>query len=138
VIFMAELSDTEIDLALSRGAEMLRSEPLAQSVRYDRRSHAVRVRLSNGCHFSFPARLVEGLETAQPDQLSEVKIRGIGTGLVWPGLDVDVSVQGLLMGIFGSKAYMARRAGQARSPAKAASSRANGKKGGRPPKHKAT
>ncbi len=42
------------------------------------------------------------------------------------------------MGIFGSKTYMARRAGQVRSPAKAASSRENGKKGGRPPKNRAT
>jgi len=47
-------------------------------------------------------------------------------------LDVDLSIPGLLSGIFGTKAYMARRAGQATSPAKAAAARANGAKGGRP------
>jgi hypothetical protein len=40
----------------------------------------------------------------------------------------------LLTGLFGTKAYMARRAGQARSLAKAAAARANGAKGGRPRK----
>lgn len=47
---------------------------------------------------------------------------------------VDLSIPGLLAGIFGTRAYMARRAGQPTSPAKAAA-RANGAKGGRP--HKA-
>jgi len=45
-------------------------------------------------------------------------------------------VPGLLMGVFGTRAWMAselaRRAGQAKSPAKAAAARVNGRKGGRP------
>ena len=40
----------------------------------------------------------------------------------------------LMAGIFGTKAYMTRLAGQAKSPAKAAAARANGAKGGRPRK----
>lgn len=58
-----------------------------------------------------------------------------GTGISWPQLDVDVSVPGLAMEIFGSKTWMrelAKRAGSATSAAKAAAARANGKKGGRP------
>jgi hypothetical protein len=43
-------------------------------------------------------------------------------------------VPDLLVGLFGTKAYMARRAGQARSSAKASAARANGAKGGRPHK----
>jgi len=39
-----------------------------------------------------------------------------------------------MAGIFGTKTYMARRAGQATSPAKVAAARANGAKGGRPRK----
>jgi hypothetical protein len=42
---------------------------------------------------------------------------------------------GLLVGLFGTRSYMARRAGQATSPAKAAASRTNGAKGGRSRKH---
>jgi len=49
-------------------------------------------------------------------------------------LNVDLSIPGQLAGIFGIKAYMARRACQTRSPAKATAARANGAKGGRPRK----
>lgn len=45
---------------------------------------------------------------------------------------MDLSVPGLMAGLFGTKAYMARRAGQATSAAKAAAARKNGRKGGRP------
>ena len=41
---------------------------------------------------------------------------------------------GLLAGVFGTRSWMARQAGQARSEAKAAAARANGAKGGRPRK----
>jgi hypothetical protein len=47
---------------------------------------------------------------------------------------VDLSIPGLLAGLFGTKSYMARHAGQATSAAKAAAARVNGAKGGRPRK----
>ena len=74
------------------------------------------------------------METATDDQLAAVEILGNGYGLHWEALDADISVPGLLAGIFGTKAYMARLAGQSKSPAKAAAARANGVKGGRPRK----
>lgn len=49
-------------------------------------------------------------------------------------IDAALSVPGLLVGLPGTSAYMARRAGQATSPAKAAAARTNGAKGGRPRK----
>ncbi|PZR07781.1 MAG: DUF2442 domain-containing protein, partial [Azospirillum brasilense] len=49
-------------------------------------------------------------------------------------LDADLSVPGLLAGLFGTRAFMARQAGRATSPAKAAAARANGARGGRPRK----
>jgi hypothetical protein len=90
--------------------------------------------LTNGCSFTFPPRLAQGLETATDDQLAAVQILGHGYGLHWPALDTDISIPGLLAGIFGTKAHMARLAGGTRSPAKAAAARANGAKGGRPRK----
>ena len=63
-----------------------------------------------------------------------MKILGAGYGLHWEVLDVDFRVSGLLAGVLGTKAYMARRAGQATSPAKSAAARANGAKGDRPRK----
>jgi hypothetical protein len=131
---MAELTDAQIDAALARGKAARASEPRAAAARYDRELGRMIVDLSNGCTFAFPPRLAQGLEDATDDQLAEVEILGAGYGLHWAALDTDLSIPGLLAGIFGTRAYMARRAGQARSEAKAAAARANGIKGGRPRK----
>lgn len=131
---MVEITDVQIDAALERGKLALETEPRAATARYDRQLDRVIVDLTNGCTFAFPPRIAQGLETATADQLAEVEILGLGYGLHWENLDVDLSLPGLMAGILGTKAYMARRAGQASSPAKAAAARANGAKGGRPRK----
>jgi hypothetical protein len=131
---VADISDAQIDTAIERGRQALETEPRAASARYDRALDRVVVDLTNGCAFAFPPRLAQGLEAATDDQLDEVQILGLGYGLHWETLDVDLSIPGLLAGLFGTKTYMARRAGQATSPAKAIASRTNGAKGGRPRK----
>lgn len=131
---MADLTDAAIDAALERGRAAHANEPRAAAVRYDRASGRVIVDLENGCTFAFPPRLAQGLEGASDDQLAAVEILGRGYGLHWEELDVDLSLPGLMAGIFGTKAWMARRAGQTTSSAKAAAARANGAKGGRPRK----
>ena len=58
-------------------------------------------------------------------------------GLHWEKLDADLSIASLVVGIFGSHAWMreiARRGGAVSTLAKAAAARANGAKGGRPKK----
>jgi hypothetical protein len=121
-----------------RGERSLRTEPRARAARYDRRTGRIHVDLTNGCTFAFPARHAHGLERASDTDLAQVEILGLGFGLHWERLDVDLSVPGLLAGLFGTKAYMDRqraaRAGAARSVAKAAAARRNGAKGGRPRK----
>jgi hypothetical protein len=129
---VTELTDAQIDDALERGRAARMHEPRAAAVRYDRRAERVVVELTNGCIFAFPPKLAQGLGNATADQLSQVEILGAGSGLHWDSLDADLSVPDLLAGLFGTKAYMARRAGRATSPAKAAAARANGAKGGRP------
>jgi hypothetical protein len=57
--------------------------------------------------------------------------------LHWDSLDADLSVPGLLLSSIGRAqklAELAREAGRAKSNAKAAASRTNGAKGGRPRK----
>jgi hypothetical protein len=132
---MADMSEAQIDAAIERGRQVLETEPRAASARYDRKLGRIVVELTNGCTFAFPPRLAQGLEAATDEQLKAVQILGVGYGLHWEALDVDLSIPGLLAGLFGTRAYMARRAGQATSAAKAAASRANGAKGGRPRKH---
>ena len=131
---MAELTDSAIDAALDRGKKARLNEPRARTARYDGRLDRVVVELTNGCSFSFPPRLAEGLETASAKDLAKVEVLGSGYGLHWEALDTDLSVPGLLAGLFGSRTELARKAGQAKSTAKAAAARANGAKGGRPRK----
>lgn len=123
--------------AAARRGEAEEALPIAVEARYDASSGRVLITFNNGCLFAFPAALAQGLENAAPEALAEIEIWG-GQGLHWPALDVDLSVPGLLMGIFGTEAYMASqraaRAGAVRSPRKAAAARSNGAKGGRPRK----
>lgn len=132
----AELDDAEIDAARRRGEALAREEPRAVAASYDAASGRVIVELTNGCTFAFPARALQGLGDARDEDLARVEVLGTGHGLHWEALDADFTVPGLLMGLFGTRAWMAReqarRAGAATSAAKAAAARENGKKGGRP------
>ena len=128
------MSQGEYETATRLGEELDRTEPRARAVRYDRRSGRVIVDLKNDTTFAFPARLVQGLGDVSEDDLAAVAIEGSGYGLRWERQDIDVSVPGLLAGIFGTRKYMAQLAGRATSPAKAAAARENGRKGGRPRK----
>jgi Protein of unknown function (DUF2442) len=92
-----------------RGKRSLRSEPRARTARYDRKTGRVLVELTNGCSFAFPAKRAEGLNEANDEELSDIEILGAGLGLHWEQLDVDLSVPGLLAGIFGTKAYVDRQ-----------------------------
>lgn len=131
---MDEPTNTELDAAAERGRVAYVSEPRAKSARFDAGQGRVVIELSNGCTVAFPARMVQGLEDATDAELAEVELLGRGYGLHWESRDMDISVPGVMAGLFGTRAYMARRAGQATSPAKASASRANGAKGGRPRK----
>ncbi len=113
------------------------TEPRARSAHYDPTSKRVVIELTNGCVFAFPAEYGQGLRGATAEQLSNVEVVPGGSGLVWDEIDAGLSVPGLVAGVFGSAAWMrelGRLGGQVQSPAKAAASRENGKKGGRPRK----
>jgi hypothetical protein len=131
---MAELTDAEIDAALRAGEAKRAHEPRAAGARYDRKLDRIVIDLTNGCSFAFPPRVAEGLETATEEQLARVEILGAGYGLHWDEVDVDLSIPDLLAGLFGTRSFMARRAGRVTSADKAAAARANGARGGRPRK----
>jgi hypothetical protein len=131
---MVEITEAQIDVALERGRGARANEPRGTGVRYDPKAGRVIVELSNGCIFAFPPRLAQGLEDATEAEIAQVEMLGAGVGLHWESLDVDLSIPDLLAGLFGTKSYLARQAGLATSQAKAAASRANGARGGRPRK----
>lgn len=109
----------------------------AIAAHYDAVKMHIVIGLDNGAEFSFPSTLAMGLDAACADDLSVIELFPLGTGLHWPRLDVDLTVDGLLAGVFGSRSWMrdhAVRAGSISTPAKAAAARENGSKGGRPRK----
>lgn len=132
---MVEVTDAELQAAKARWTEERAIRPIPVAARFDRESERIVVDFANGATFLVPARALEGLQHATLDELAEVELLG-ETGLHWEALDVDYTIQGLMAGIFGSRAFLEaqRRGGQSRSPAKIAASRANGAKGGRPKK----
>jgi Protein of unknown function (DUF2442) len=91
------------------------------------------------CGFLY--QLLQGLENGTPEQLAEVEIMPTGSALHWESLDADLGVSQLVLGLFGSKAWMTelgRQGGKLKSVAKAQASRENGKRGERSRKAIAT
>jgi|SRR5882672_1508348 len=121
--------------ATKAGEARLAAQPRAAKAYFDIRKARLVVELTNGVILMFPTKLLQGLKGATAAQLTKVQLTPLGTGLRWELLDADLSVAGLAAGIFGSKSWMselARHAGSRTSERKAASSRENGKRGGRP------
>ena len=135
---MGDPNDAQLKAAEARGRKMLKIEPRASSVRYDKASDRIVIDLANGCSYAFPSQLVQDLRGASPEDLAGVEVDGLGFNLHWPTLDVDLFVPALVSGVFGTRAWMsselARIAGRKTSPAKAAAARSNGARGGRPRK----
>ncbi|UFP93543.1 DUF2442 domain-containing protein [Gloeobacter morelensis] len=141
---MAEYDASALERAVESAREAGQARqlagPLAERVRYDRRSRTLVIYLNTGYGVMIPVRSLQGLADATPEQLREVTFGPSRTGIRFPALDADFSLDGLLKGIFGTERWMqdlrtvAAKGGSARSAAKVNAARANGKKGGRPRK----
>ena len=128
---------TYVDQAVARGHLEQSDGVCAIGARYDPAQQQVVVALANGATFSFPPELAQGLANASVADLSDIELTPQGTGLHWPRLDADLTVEGLLAGLFGSRSWMrahAAKAGSVKSAAKTQAARVNGAKGGRPRK----
>jgi len=137
--------DTEIEKNLGpaqvRGQAAQSESVRAVAASYDAAREKIVITLSNGAEFALPPELAQGLRGATPEALGRIEITPSGFGLHWPALDADLSVSGLLAGVFGNALCMreiASRGGRVRSPAKAAAAQRNGARGGRPRKAVAT
>ena len=142
---MAQLTDqqieAQIDAAIKRQPQIDAVEPRAKQVIFnDGRKGlpaSITLHFNNGATFSFLAESVEAIATLPTEVLATVELTPSGKGLRWDEPDIDLSIQGLLLGIFGSKVWMkeiASKGGKSTSEKKKAASRANGLKGGRPKK----
>jgi len=130
-----QVSGGQIDAAIARARQFEANDPRVIRVRYEAKEDLVSLYFADGFRISIPRMQLQGLERANPLQLSKIEIVGNGTGLRWPLLDVDHYVLGLLQHRFGTKPWMneiGRRGGLVKSEAKIKAARRNGLKGGRP------
>ena len=105
---MAQLTDQEIeaqiDAAIANQLKIDAVEPRANRVSFD--DGRITINFNNGAMFSFLAESVETIARLSPLVLASVELTPSGKGLRWDEPDIDLSIQGLLLGIFGSKVWM--------------------------------
>jgi len=129
-------SDAEIESALKR-AKIHDADPVARTVEHIAGLNLLIVGLSNGRRLVLPIEEVQGLGNATHEQLQHYELLGRGSGISFPDLDVDLYVPALIEGVYGNRRWMAqlgKKGGSARSEAKRRAAKANGAKGGRPPR----
>jgi hypothetical protein len=123
----------QIPAARAAGRRAQREPWWPVSACYDRGCDALVIGLRDGKSLTVPRSHVPELADATGRQVDGVEL--IGEALRWDALDVDVSVPGLISELLGpslSTQSSGRLGGKARSRAKAAAARRNGRKGGRP------
>ena len=83
-------------------------QPRATAVEYRAREHALQIELANGAAVTLPVKLIPSLKRAAARDVRAVEILGRGGRLHWEGLDVDLSVPGLLSSVFAGPECGAR------------------------------
>jgi hypothetical protein len=127
-------TDAEIEAALEN-SKPHDSDPVAQSVEHIPDLNLLIVGLSNRRRLVLPVEDLQGLGKATHEQIQNYELLGSGTGIGFPGLDVDLYVPALIEGVYGNRRWMAqlgKKGGRARTEAKRLAAKANGAKGGRP------
>ncbi|MEL7054149.1 MAG: DUF2442 domain-containing protein [Cyanobacteria bacterium J06588_5] len=100
--------EAQIEKARQAGHIANATEPRALSAHYDSQTGCVNIQLKSGATYSFPAVITQGLSNAPSELIAAVELTPSGDGLHWEALGADFTVKGLLLGIFGTKAWMSR------------------------------
>jgi hypothetical protein len=118
------ISEAALKKAKAKAAE--NPTPRATTISFNRTVDMINIELNTGATVSFPPEKIEGIKGARRADLLDVRSEGGGTAIWFPSLDVYLSVAPLLEQFFGPMEW-------GRKERRAAASRANGKRGGRPP-----
>lgn len=101
--------------------------PFANAVSFDRRTDVLRIDLNTGVKVSFPRNRIPHIGMVPDAHLASVTLEGGGTVISFSKANIYLSVAPLLEEFFGPMEW-------GRRERRAAASRENGKRGGRPKK----
>lgn len=129
--------DAEIRRAVKGAREREDTATKIVSARYDKRSDTIISLLSTGATLAVPRKAIPGFAKARPMQIVDLAISPARESLWSDSVDDGVLLEQMLvlaageatLGTIGARINAAKK-----SPARAAASRANGAKGGRPRK----
>jgi Protein of unknown function (DUF2442) len=103
-----------------RGGTRARHASAVIDARYDRDGDAFVLVFRSGGSMTVPRRFIPGLEGQPASALESVAVSPAGDALLWPSLDADVYVPGLVERAFGDRVFAAaagaRRAGDRVKP----------------------
>lgn len=111
--------------------EYERRWPQVTAVRYDRTSKLVVLSLNNGAQLQVPAAKLQGVAAATENQRATVSILGPNWAIQFPQIDQQFTVEELLCGVFGNKAWMSkinRKSGKSATSARVSAARTSVRK----------
>ncbi len=102
---MAKLTEQQIneqiDKAIINKAKINSTEPRANKVVFNHQEKRIIINFDNGNIFSFSPNSVPIISDLSQEVLARVELTPSGKGLRWDEPDIDLSIMGLMMGMFG-------------------------------------
>ena len=97
---------SQLETANRRGLEAQVREVRALGARFDHASCDLILTLRGGMTLLVPARLLQGVADASPEQIERVELAADGSALRFAELDADFLVQDIASGSFGTRKWM--------------------------------
>jgi hypothetical protein len=140
-----QITDAEYAAAIATGRGQAEAEIRARAVRYVPERDSIEIITNRDAGFLIPRAWIGALQEIPTDDLAKLEVWPDGSAIELEDRDIHISVHGLLTAVLPAMlptklvaAVFASRGGKTTSDAKRRSSKANGRKGGRPPKRKTT